>query len=104
MDKSLLAEKEQRRRRFTLAHEEAHYILSRIYAVPEIPTDFLCDKKPSDLLRTVLGPAPRLFGKGLLCFGKNGSARLPEGELFERYPDEIKPYIPFVLPSWSKAR
>ncbi len=22
---------------------------------------------------------------------------LPEGELFERYPDEIKPYIPFVL-------
>ena len=35
LDRSLLAEKEQGRRRFTLAHEAAHYILSRIYAVPD---------------------------------------------------------------------
>lgn len=34
LDKFLLSEKEQGRRRFTLAHEASHYILGRMYAMP----------------------------------------------------------------------
>lgn len=34
LDKFLLAEKEQGRRRFTMAHEASHHILSKMYAMP----------------------------------------------------------------------
>jgi len=34
LDKFLLSEKEQGRRRFTMAHEAAHHILGKMYAVP----------------------------------------------------------------------
>lgn len=34
LDKFLLSEKEQGRRRFTMAHEASHHILSRMYAMP----------------------------------------------------------------------
>lgn len=34
LDKFLLTEKEQGRRRFTMAHEAAHHILGKMYAVP----------------------------------------------------------------------
>lgn len=34
LDKFLLSEKEQGRRRFTMAHEASHYILGKMYAVP----------------------------------------------------------------------
>ena len=34
LDKSLLSEKESGRRRFTIAHEASHYILSKMYAIP----------------------------------------------------------------------
>ena len=34
LDKFLLSEKEQGRRRFTMAHEASHHILSKMYAVP----------------------------------------------------------------------
>lgn len=34
LDKFLLAEKEQGRRRFTMAHEASHHILSKMYSMP----------------------------------------------------------------------
>ena len=34
LDKFLLSEREQGRRRFTMAHEAAHYILGKVYAIP----------------------------------------------------------------------
>lgn len=34
LDKFLLAEKEQGRRRFTMAHEASHHILSKMYTIP----------------------------------------------------------------------
>lgn len=34
LDKFLLSEKEQGRRRFTMAHEAAHYILSKMFSMP----------------------------------------------------------------------
>ena len=35
LDKFLLSEREQGRRRFTMAHEAAHYILGKVYAIPD---------------------------------------------------------------------
>ena len=36
LDKFLLSEKEQGRRRFTMAHEMSHYILNKIYETPSV--------------------------------------------------------------------
>lgn len=50
LDKFLLAEKEQGRRRFTMAHEASHHILSKMYAVSgagRFHTEYDCERSYS---------------------------------------------------------
>ena len=50
LDKSLISEKETGRRRFTLAHEASHHILSKMYAMPgegNFCTEYDCERSYS---------------------------------------------------------
>lgn len=63
LDKCLLAEKETGRRRFTLAHEASHHILSKMYAMPgegHFYTEYDSERSYSrDELRKMLRMAER---------------------------------------------